>query len=84
MDERYATTRLRRALVAAACVTRACLTRAYATVALAGGALVAAALLGAPAAAQTATPHNGGTLVVALDGSGLGTLNTQMTSATSA
>ncbi len=84
MAERNATTRLRRALVAAVCVTTAWLTRARATAALAAGALVAATLLGAPAAAQTATPHKGGTLVVALDGSGLGTLNTQMTSATSA
>ncbi len=84
MAERNATTRLRRALGAAVCVTTAWLTRAHATAASAAGALVAATLLGAPAAAQTATPHKGGTLVVALDGSGLGTLNTQMTSATSA
>jgi len=49
------------------------------------GALFVAAMLNAPAATRAAdAPHKGGTLVVALDGSGLGTLNTQMTSATSA
>jgi len=50
-------------------------------------AVAGAALLSAPAATQaadTTAPHQGGTLVVGLDGSGLGTLNTQMTSATSA
>jgi peptide/nickel transport system substrate-binding protein len=84
MAERNATMRLRRELVAAVCVTTAWLRRARATAALAAAALVAATLLGGPATAQPATPHKGGTLVVALDGSGLGTLNTQMTSATSA
>src|SRR5271165_1103865 len=60
--------------------------RACAMWALAAWAFTGAALLGAPEAARAAdaTPHQGGTLVVGLDGSGLGTLNTQMTSATSA
>ncbi len=69
------------------CSTTAALRRTLVARALAVWAVAGAALLGAPAATQAAeatTPHKGGTLVVGLDGSGLGTLNTQMTSATSA
>ena len=61
--------------------------RMLAARALAAWVVAGAALLGASPATQAAdatAPHQGGTLVVGLDGSGLGTLNTQMTSATSA